>query len=166
MKTGIFLSLGSNQGDRSNNLHDARKKIEKQAGKIVRASSIYSTAAWGVTDQPDFLNQVIEIHTTLTPGLLLEKTHAIEKSLGRIRSGKWGARIIDIDLLIYRDVVLETAHLVLPHPQLPNRNFVLVPFCEIAPDQLHPILHQTIQVLKDNCPDQLAVTKFQEDLEA
>jgi 2-amino-4-hydroxy-6-hydroxymethyldihydropteridine diphosphokinase len=163
MKTGIFLSLGSNQGDRLNNLHDARKRIEKQVGKIIKASSIYSTAAWGVTDQPDFLNQVIEVQTALTPGILLDKTHAIEKSLGRIRTGKWGARIIDIDILLYRDVLLETAHLKLPHPELPNRNFVLIPFSEIAPEQVHPTLHKTIRELLLICADKLAVTKFQED---
>ena len=162
-KTGIFLSLGSNQGDRSTNLHDARIKIQKQIGKIVRSSSIYSTAAWGVTDQPDFLNQVIEIETVLTPGALLEKTHSIEKSLGRIRTGKWGARIIDIDVLLYREVELNTAHLVIPHPELPNRKFVLVPFTEIAPDQVHPTRHKKISELLEQCSDQLAVTKFIEE---
>jgi 2-amino-4-hydroxy-6-hydroxymethyldihydropteridine diphosphokinase len=163
MKTGIFLSLGSNQGDRSTNLFDARKRIEKQAGKILRASSVYSTAAWGVTDQPDFLNQVIEIETRLTPGLLLDATHKIETSLGRIRTGKWGARIIDIDLLFYRHVVLTTGHLVLPHPELPNRNFVLVPFNEIAPGFIHPVLQKKISELLETCPDKLAVTKFVEE---
>jgi 2-amino-4-hydroxy-6-hydroxymethyldihydropteridine diphosphokinase len=163
MKTGIFLSLGSNQGDRSTNLHDARLKIQKQVGKIVRASSIYSTAAWGVTDQPDFLNQVIEIESSLSPGSLLEKTHTIEKSLGRIRTGKWGARIIDIDILLYRDATLKTTHLTLPHPELPNRKFVLIPFAEIAPDLLHPTLQKKISELLEICSDQLAVTKFIED---
>jgi 2-amino-4-hydroxy-6-hydroxymethyldihydropteridine diphosphokinase len=163
MKTGIFLSLGSNQGDRSTNLHDARVKLQKQVGKIVRASAIYSTAAWGVTDQPDFLNQVIEIQTTLSPGALLDKTHAIEKSLGRIRTGKWGARIIDIDILLYRDAALNTTHLVLPHPEIANRRFVLIPFAEIAADHQHPTLHKSIQTLLDECPDQLAVMQFVEE---
>ncbi|RAW01896.1 2-amino-4-hydroxy-6-hydroxymethyldihydropteridine diphosphokinase [Pseudochryseolinea flava] len=159
----MFLSLGSNQGDRSTNLHDACMKIRKQVGKIVRSSSIYSTAAWGVTDQPDFLNQVIEVETNLTPGALLEKTHSIEKSLGRIRTGKWGARIIDIDILLYREVELKTAHLVIPHPELPNRKFVLIPFAEIAADHVHPTAHKKISELLDTCTDQLAVTKFIED---
>jgi 2-amino-4-hydroxy-6-hydroxymethyldihydropteridine diphosphokinase len=163
MKTGIFLSLGSNQGDRFTNLFDARKRIEKQAGKILRASSVYSTAAWGVTDQPDFLNQVIEIETHLSPGALLEAIHKIETSLGRIRSGKWGARILDIDILFYRDAVLNTAHLILPHPELPNRNFVLVPFNEIAPGFIHPVLRKTIHELLEVCPDRLAVMKFIEE---
>lgn len=163
MKTGIFLSLGSNQGDRINNLFDARKRLEKQAGKILRASSIYSTAAWGVTDQPDFLNQVIEIETKLTPGLLLDTTKKIETSLGRIRTGKWGARIIDIDILFYRDAILNTSHLVLPHPELPNRNFVLVPFNEIAPGFIHPVLRKNIHDLMETCKDKLAVNRFVEE---
>ena len=163
MKAGIFLSLGSNQGDRWTNLFDARKRIEKQVGKIVKTSPIYSTAAWGVTDQPDFLNQVIEIQSTLSPGAVLERTHTIETSLGRIRTGKWGARIIDIDILFFRDVVLNTGHLVLPHPQLPFRKFVLIPFVDIAPTVEHPVLHKKISELLETCPDQLAVTLFQED---
>jgi 2-amino-4-hydroxy-6-hydroxymethyldihydropteridine diphosphokinase len=163
MKTGIFLSLGSNQGDRSTNLFDARKRIEKQAGKILRASSIYTTAAWGVTDQPDFLNQVIEIETKLSPGGLLEAANKIEASLGRTRTGKWGARIIDIDILFYRDAILKTTHLVLPHPELPNRNFVLIPFNEIAPGFIHPVLKKTINDLLDNCLDDLPVTRFTEE---
>lgn len=163
MKTGIFLSLGSNQGDRSTNLFDARKRITKSVGKILRASSVYSTAAWGVTDQPDFLNQVIEIETTLSPGALLDATHKIETSLGRIRSGKWGARIIDIDILFYRDAILNTAHLVLPHPELPNRKFVLVPFNEIAPGFIHPVMKKTIHDLMEGCRDTLAVTRFVEE---
>src|SRR6185436_6651877 len=108
MEGGIFLLLGSNLGDRLRNLSEARTKI----GALVRSSSIYVTAAWGNTNQPDFLNQVIEIHTSLLPEDLLRSILDIEKAMGRKREEKWGSRTIDIDILLYKDIVLKTPDLI------------------------------------------------------
>ena len=162
MNTGIFLSLGSNQGDRQKNLRETIVQIAEVAGKIVKASPVYRTAAWGKTDQPDFLNQVIAIETSLTPEELLEKILAIEHRLGRIRTEKWAMRTIDIDILLFGNVIINSAALSLPHPELANRRFVLEPLNEIAPEYIHPILKKKISELLAECPDQLAVTKLQE----
>lgn len=161
MDTGIFLSLGSNQGDSHENLRETIARIGQQAGKIIKASSVYRTAAWGKTDQPDFLNQVISLSTTLAPEELLERTLSIEQSLGRVRKEKWSMRTIDIDLLLFNDQVISSPRLSLPHPELANRRFVLVPLNEIAAGYIHPVLKKTIRELLIECPDKLAVTKYE-----
>ena len=138
--------------------------IESIAGfaTVVRCSSVYATEAWGKTDQPQFLNQVIEVDTKLDPHALLDKILATEKILGRSRKERWGPRTIDIDILLYGNHVLNTPSLRVPHPELQNRKFTLAPLREIAPDLVHPTLNKTVAELDDTCPDPLKATKVED----
>lgn len=160
-KQEIILHTGGNLGDRFGNLHTARRLIEDQIGPITRASSIYQTQAWGVTDQPDFLNQALIVQTHYAPHRVLSKMLAIERQMGRIRTDKWTARLIDIDLLFYEDQVINTPDLIVPHPFLHLRNFVLAPLVEIAPDKWHPVLNETIETLYAHSPDSLEAFALQ-----
>ena len=146
-----YLGLGTNLGDRKENL---RKAIEAIALKlsVCKQSSIYETAAWGYTDQPDFLNQVIEVETGLTPLRLLNFLKRTEVELGRIENFRYGPRLIDIDILFYDDLVKNTSRLQIPHPRIPERAFVLVPLNEIAPALEHPVLGKTITELLEDVP--------------
>lgn len=162
MNSGIFLLLGSNEGDPVRNLSVAREKIAAQAGEITRHSSLYRSAAWGIEEQPEFLNQVLEIATALTPEALLEKILAIELDMGRVRTKKWGPRLIDIDLLFYGSEVRNTASLILPHPGIPERRFTLLPLSEIAPEFIHPTLNKTVVDLLRECNDPLKVERVRE----
>lgn len=158
MNHDIFLLLGTNVGNRTLNL-DAAKKAISRISQIVNQSSLYKTAAWGNTDQPDFYNQVIEINTALEPEALLDKILFIEADLGRIRKEKWGPRIIDIDILFYEERVVQKEHLIIPHPGIPSRKFVLKPLVEIAPLFTHPLLKKTTTTLLHECQDDLTVEK-------
>ncbi|MEZ5015540.1 MAG: 2-amino-4-hydroxy-6-hydroxymethyldihydropteridine diphosphokinase [Flavipsychrobacter sp.] len=159
-KNTAYLLLGSNEGDREQWISTAIKYIEKEVGHVTRQSAFYQTAAWGIEEQPDFLNMAIAIETELTPIELLDNILAIEQQLGRERTLKWGQRTIDIDILFYNDIILETERLTVPHPYIHKRNFALVPLEEIAPNLLHPILNKDITQLLDNCTDKLQVTKL------
>lgn len=159
MEDHIYLSLGSNLGKREDNLKTAFELIAGHGGRIQAVSSIYQTAAWGKTDQPDFLNEVIEVKSILKPLELLNHLLEIEKQLGRVRIEKWGARTIDIDILYMGATVLQSDRLTIPHPGIPSRRFVLEPLCEIAPDFLHPVLLKTNALLLLACEDDLVVTK-------
>jgi len=154
-----FLLLGTNMGDKFSNLSQVRLLILHQIGKIVQASSIYRTAAWGKTEQGDFFNQVIQIEMCLAPSRLLEKCLEIEKKMGRVRYEKWGERLIDIDILYYNDLVITEEHLKIPHLEIHNRRFTLMPLTEIAPDYIHPRLQQTNRELLQTCADPLQVDK-------
>ncbi len=153
-----YLLIGGNTGDRKGNLKQAITAIQREAGKVVQCSRIYETAAWGKTDQPAFLNQCLMLETTLEPEALLECILAIENSLGRIRTEKYGPRTIDIDILLFNHLILESPGLSLPHPELPNRRFALTPLQELAPHYRHPVLQQTITQLLKSCKDPLPVT--------
>lgn len=144
-----YLSLGSNQGNREEYLSKSIQAL-KAFGKIIKKSSIIETKAWGKEDQADFLNQVILIQTNLSPEDLLQKCQNIETKLNRKRIEKWGPRTIDIDILFYNDLVLNTPQLQIPHPYIPHREFVLNPLSEISPNFIHPTLNQSISVLLEN----------------
>jgi 2-amino-4-hydroxy-6-hydroxymethyldihydropteridine diphosphokinase len=157
---GIFLLLGSNMGNRTAVLINAIKALEDNGISIVKKSSVYETAAWGKTDQQSFLNQVLQIDTSLTPQSLLKVVLRIELELGRVRKVKWGERLIDIDILYYNDLILKDEDLEIPHAGIPQRRFTLIPLVEIEPDLIHPVSHMTQSELLDNCTDDLEVSMF------
>ena len=154
---GIYLLLGSNLGDSRGMLKSAVELIELKLGKVVDCSSIYKTKAWGVENQPNFLNQVVEIESSLIPEKLLKEINQIEERLGRVRYEKWHSRIIDIDILYYGKKIVDTDDLKIPHPENQHRNFVLVPMAEIAADLIHPQLGLNQRELMENCSDTLDV---------
>lgn len=154
-----YLLTGANLGDRQSALATARSLLHEQCGSVTAASSLYETAAWGKTDQPNFLNQALELKTELNARQLMRKILKIEKQMGRIREEKYGPRIIDIDILLFNNEVHQYPLLKLPHPELANRRFALLPLSEIAGEKLHPVLQQTILELLEACPDQLEVKK-------
>ncbi|WP_026902511.1 2-amino-4-hydroxy-6-hydroxymethyldihydropteridine diphosphokinase [Pedobacter glucosidilyticus] len=155
----VYLGLGTNLGDRLKNLEKAIALIAKQVGDIGACSSIYKTAAWGNTHQPDFLNMVVSVKTDFTPETLLEKTQQIELYLGRERIKHWGERIIDIDILFYGEFIQNSSNLIIPHPYIGQRKFVLTPLNELIPDFYHPSLKQTVRNLYLSCEDKLQVEK-------
>lgn len=153
-----FLLLGTNLGKREENLKGA-KDILQQYGNILRSSSSYETAPWGKTDQPFFLNQAIEIETILSAEALMQQILEIEKTMGRERKEKYGPRSIDIDILLFNDEQYDLPFLKIPHPEMQNRRFVLIPLAEIAPNVQHPKLNKSISRLLEACPDDLDVIK-------
>ena len=141
-----YLGLGSNLGDKHEFITKAINQISKfKNTEITRTSSMITTKPYGKTDQPDFLNCVIELDTGILPEELLKKCLDIENQLGRIRNEKWGPRTIDIDLLFYKDKIINTKLLVLPHPELHKREFVLTSLNELCPDLVHPILNKKVK---------------------
>ena len=157
----IFLLTGGNMGDRKANLQHAFELIEKNAGTITKVSRIYETAPWGNTEQPAFLNQVLWISSHLSPQQLLLRLLTIELELGRKRAEKMGPRLIDIDILLYGNEVISEPDLIVPHPRIAERRFVLTPLNEIAPDVVHPLLQKTISELLASCPDRLEVKLYE-----
>ena len=157
---GVYLLLGSNLGNSRETLRKAIDQIEVAIGNIISLSSVYKTKAWGIEDQPDFLNQVVEVASDLTAEKMLQKINEIEEKRGRVRHIKWQSRIIDIDILYYGDEIINSEKLVIPHPENQNRNFVLAPMAEIAPDLVHPVLLLTQRELLGNCTDKLDVKKI------
>jgi 2-amino-4-hydroxy-6-hydroxymethyldihydropteridine diphosphokinase len=155
-----FLQTGTNLGDRLMNLAQTNDRIEECVGKIISTSSIYETEAWGVTDQPLFLNQVLQVETKLTAQEVLEIVLAIELEMGRIRLQKWAERVIDIDVLFYNNEIINKENLIVPHPRIQERNFVLKPLVEIAPNLVHPIFNKKIRELLEISTDKLEVYKF------
>ena len=145
-----YIALGSNLGDKEKNLRRALLLLTQQGVEVVRVSSFLSTEPYGVTDQPQFLNAVACVRTRLAPLALLDVLLATELAMGRVRLRHWGERNIDLDLLLYEDVVLDMPRLRLPHPDMQNRDFVLLPLAEIAPELKHPTLQKTIYELKEN----------------
>jgi len=154
-----YLLLGSNMLEKENNINTARQFINDEAGKIQKVSALYETAAWGKEDQPAFLNQAVQIETSLSATELLNTLLLIEKKLGRIRQEKYGPRIIDIDILLYEDSIISEPYLTIPHAELQNRRFALAPLAEIAPEIIHPFFKKNIKTLLQDCPDKLEVRK-------
>jgi len=155
----VFLLLGSNLGDRHLFLKQADEAIGREVGNIVKRSSVYQTQPWGKTDEPDYLNQVLLVKTDLLPRDVLQRILTIEQTMGRRRVEKWGSRTIDIDILFYGDSIVNEYDLVIPHPHLHQRKFVLEPLAEIAPAFIHPVLNESILQL-NNFEDTLIVKKL------
>lgn len=154
-----ILLLGSNLGNVLQNLNTAKQGIAESIGLISKESSIYRTAPWGVTNQPEFLNQVVAVMTSLNPSDLLAATRLIEQNIGRKRKGKWEARVIDLDILFYQEEVVNELNLIIPHPGIPHRRFTLEPLAEISPDFVHPVLKKKISELLAECDDPSPVTR-------
>jgi 2-amino-4-hydroxy-6-hydroxymethyldihydropteridine diphosphokinase len=160
MESNVFLLLGANLGDRSKQLHAAAAEIDNRVGKVLQKSSVYQTAAWGKQSQPDFYNQVLRVQSLLTAETVLEEILLIEQHLGRVRNEKWGARTIDIDILYFGSMVVNSPQLTIPHPAVYKRRFTLVPLAEISPAFVHPVLQQTNEQLLRACDDPLTVERL------
>lgn len=156
----VAVGLGGNMGNRLAYIGKAQMLLSQKVGAIVKCSSLYETAAWGITEQPNFLNQVVILKTLFTPKMLLDKCLEIEKQLGRRREIKWGPRSIDIDILLYNNIVKTSEALQIPHPHIQDRRFVLQPLTEIAPTYRHPIFNTTLSTLLNRCTDTLPVTLY------
>lgn len=156
-----YLLLGSNLGDSKKYISDAILEVEKEIGFVQARSSLYQTAAWGNLNQPDFINQVIHVKTSLTADDLLKSILNIELNLGRERFEKWGSRTIDIDILLFDNQVINEINLIIPHPFMHIRRFTLLPLNEIATDLIHPILLKSINQLLLELEDNLLVEKIE-----
>lgn len=157
----IYLGLGSNIEDKLNYIISAVKKISKLKGtNILRSSSFYRTEPWGIISQEEFINSIVEIESTLTPGKLFKEIKKIETDLGRKKRKKWHEREIDIDILFYNDEIINTRELTIPHPEIQNRKFVLIPMCELNPALVHPVLNSSLEDLLNNTKDNSKVKKI------
>ncbi|HSC52407.1 MAG TPA: 2-amino-4-hydroxy-6-hydroxymethyldihydropteridine diphosphokinase [Phnomibacter sp.] len=156
----VYLLTGGNMGNRSAVMADAIDRIAQKVGQVKASSALYETMAWGINDQPAFLNQVLLVHTSLSATQILETILEIEHEMGRKRMERYGPRIIDIDILLFNHEVINLPQLTVPHPFLHQRRFTLVPLAELAAEYTHPVLHQTIEELLANCIDTLDVKKY------
>lgn len=159
--TGIYLLLGSNLGNKPANIQRAKEFLTSHTIIVKKESRIYETAAWGIEDQPEFLNQVIEVDSSKSPERILAICQQIEEQMGRVRQEKWGERLIDIDILYFGEHPYESEELSIPHPGIPERRFTLMPLAEIAPDLIHPSLHKTQTELLEACKDDLEVSPWE-----
>lgn len=157
----VYLGIGTNLGDRESNLNEALTLIKVHIGRIKRVSSVYETEPWGFRSENNFLNMVAEVETKLKPSGLLGRILMIEANMGRLRDDKkYSSRLIDIDILLYDDKMLEEKSLVVPHPRLHERRFVLVPLCDLVPDLVHPKLGKAIKALLKESPDKSKVKRY------
>lgn len=143
----VYISFGSNIGDREKAIEDALTLVNKNEMKITKRSNIIETEPYGYIDQPIFLNGAIEVETELSCREVLERLLQIEKEVGRVRKFKWGPRLIDLDIIFFNDEIYDEEDLKVPHPDMQNRDFVLKPLCEICPDFIHPILKKKVKEL-------------------
>lgn len=156
----VYILLGSNLGEPARQLFEARKRLDHALGKVTRKSSLYQTAAWGKTDQPDFINQVLLLETSLDAQACMETILRIESDMGRVRTTRNAARVIDIDILFFDDLISREPRLQIPHPRIEMRRFTLIPLVEIAPMLQHPVSGKTMQELLEACTDPLPVQKI------
>ena len=156
----VYLQLGSNIGDRLDNLDQSIKIITERIGNVLEKSSVYESTPWGVENQRNFLNQVIFVKSNFDTYTILDLVLQIEKDMGRIRIEKWGERIIDIDILFIGDLIIESENLCVPHEFIAKRKFVLQPMCEIAHSFIHPKLNKTISQLLEECIDDEKVNVY------
>lgn len=148
-----YLGIGTNVGHRELNIENCILLIRDKIGDVKSVSSIYETEPWGVEGQDNYYNIVLKVETSLYPLSLLQSVQQIENDIGRIRIEKWGSRIIDVDILFYDDYVFFMDNLIIPHPYIAKRNFVLEPLSEISPDLIHPKLRFSVETVKDFCED-------------
>jgi 2-amino-4-hydroxy-6-hydroxymethyldihydropteridine diphosphokinase len=157
----VFLGIGTNLGDRADNIEKAVAYIKESVGPVLDSSSIYETEPWGFQSDDKFLNLILKVETTLTPSGLLGRILMIESLLGRVRSPKiYSSRLIDIDILLFDDLIVDEASLKIPHPLIHERKFVLVPLCELAPEMIHPVLKKSFAELLEICKDESVVKRY------
>jgi len=159
-KENIYIGLGSNMGARTDHLSTAIRIMTEHEIQILNQSSIYESSAWGYTQQPAFLNQVVEIATDLDPDNLLKTLKSIEQQMGRQKRGHWQEREIDLDIILYNQKIIKTPHLEIPHRWMKERRFVLEPLAEIAADFVDPISGSTIARLLEMTQDENEIYKF------
>lgn len=153
----LILITGSNIGNRKKSLETAAALIRKHIGKIIRSSKIYETDAWGITNQATFYNQVLIAESKFSPQKVIQKVLEIEEKMGRVRTIKNAARIIDIDILFFNNETVNEQNLIIPHQEIANRRFVLIPLNELVPEMIHPVLKKSIAHLLSICKDPLKV---------
>ena len=158
----IYLSLGSNTGNREKNIYDALNRLNNSSVKVLKASAVYQTEPVGYKHQPDFYNAAVKAETELLPFELLDVIKSIEKSMGRKQAGtrRWGPRIIDIDIVFYGNIMINSGRLIIPHAEMQKRLFVLVPLTEIAGNFVHPGLKLSIKELVKMCGNKEKITRI------
>ena len=160
--SNVAISIGTNLGKREHNISTAIENLQFCCGKVIKQSALYETEPWGFKSRDLFLNQVIVLVTEMEPEILMQQLLQIENSMGRERSSgsNYSSRLIDLDILFYDDRIINTEMLVIPHPRLHERNFILMPAAEIIPEFLHPVLRKSIAQLQLECPDKQKVVKY------
>lgn len=157
----VFISIGSNLGDRAANCREAVRRLSRYEGvRVVNASSLYETEPWGVVDQGPFVNSAVEIETDSAPQALFDLLKEIEAGMGRTSGNRWGPRVIDLDIIFYGGLVIDEERLKVPHPSMEERAFVLVPLNEIAPGLVHPVLGKKVSELLEALPSTDGVRKL------
>lgn len=160
----VFIGLGGNLGNKRENIENAIKLIEERIGAVKQKSNIYQSPPFGFESNDDFYNSCIEVSTTQSPEQVLNHTQLIEQHLGRSNkssNGIYSSRIIDLDILFFNDLIIQTESLVIPHPKLHERKFVLLPLIEIAKSKIHPVTHMSILQILENCVDESSINTVQ-----